>query len=525
MPCTRCLKWIVARQPTARPVLAAAACIVLTSLATLIASRQALSADHYALAFATAPTAVRVSPDGRELLIEFPGALPNGEADRVAKSLGPLLEGYAEGYGAVRYRLTEPSRAELNPASGTRVVVVTPQSQPEATDDDRRQLALVQARTAAKNGDLGAARVRLLDLAATRPGDLEPLLTLAELETSAGSWQHAIGLYNRVGGLFPEATDVFRDRDALARTHGPAFRIDGGATFGADGERAQTATVLGSMPLGERWRANVSLQTSHDETRGLRLPFSSSSTTYSGTKVLGDVGAVYDWGKPLGSTSLDLFAAPRTLGGALKHEFSTRFGDTTLGALYHQPYWGTVMAFAADARRDQIGVSQAMTLPDLWQAQLGAGLIRYGIPGYDSVAAGPSLLAGLSKGLPARWMPLDGMQIRVGYRLEAEYLSRTATALTGGLPLPLLDVRTREFHSLYAETSAPLGPGRASALLGYAVDRYGGSGPLATLRYASGDDSDRLAFGAEAGIEPSLDVKTRTLFHLGGHLVWRFGGN
>ena len=525
MLCKRYLKWIVARQKTARPVLIAAACVAFTAVASLIGSGQALSADHYTLDFATAPAAVRVSADGRELLIEFPGALPDGEADRVAKSLGPLLEGYAEGYGAVRYRLTEPATASLDPAAGARAVLVTPRSQPEATDDDRRQLALVQARRDGKNGNLEDARVRLTSLAAAQPGDPEPLLIMAELENDAGRWQRAIGLYNGLGRLFPEATDIFRDRNALARTHGPTIQIDGGATFGSGGERSQTATLLGSVPLGERWRASASVQTTHDEARDLRLPFSSTSARYSGTKVLGDVGLAYDWDKPLGTTRLDLFAAPRTLGVALKHEFSTRLGETTLGAFYHQPYWGTVTSFAADARRDQIGFSQAITLPELWQVQFGAGLIRYGIPGYDSVAAGPSVLAGLSKVLPPRWLPLDGLQVRLGYRLEAEYLSRTETADIGGVALPLLDVRTREFHSLYAETSAQWGPGRASALLGYAVDRYGGSGPLATLRYTGGEDSDRLGFSAEAGIEPSLDVKTRTLFHLGGHLVWRFGGN
>ncbi len=500
------------------------ACAVFLAVVVVTSSNGALSASHYALDFETAPTTVRVSDDERDILIEFPAALREGEADRVAKSLGPLLEGFAEGYGAVRYRLTEPATAALDPAFGAHTVMVTPQGQPEATEDDRRQLGIVQARSDGKAGNLESARVRLLDLAAAQPGDLQPLLALAEVETSAGHWQRAIGLYNGLGSLFPEATDVFRDRDALARTNGPAIRIDGGATFGAGGERAQTATVVASMPLSERWRVSASLQTSHDETRTLRRPFSSTAAAFSGTKVLGDIGVVYDWDKPLGTTHLNVLAAPRTLGFELKHEVSTRFGETTLGALYHQPYWGTVMSFAADARRDQIGVSHAVTWPESWQAQLGAGLIRYGIPGEDSVAAGPSVSAELSRGLPARWMPMEAMQVRIGYRLEAEYLSKTMTALAGGLALPLLDIRTREFHSLYAETSVPLGLGRISGLLGYAVDRYGGSGPLATLRYSGGQDGDRLAFRAEAGIEPSLDVKTRTLFHLGGNLVWRFGG-
>jgi len=485
---------------------------------------QELPAGHYALVFASRPSSVRVSPDGREFVVEFPAALADGEADRAARALGPLLEGYAEGYGAVRFRLSVPAQAAIASIGGRQAVEVAAQEQVQASADDERRLHLLEARVLARDGDVAGARVRLTQIADERPGDLEPLIALAETESAAGSWQHALGLYDGVRRLFPEATDIARDERALATRHAPFVRTDASATFGPGGERAQTVTITGDLPLAEDWRASASLQTAHDEIRQLRRSGSGVAADYSGTKLLTSLDLAHDWSQPGITTRLGVFASPRTFGASVKQEFTSRLGTTTLGAFYHQPYWGTVMAFAADARRDQVDFAQTVPLPDQWQVQVGVGLIRYGTPSRDSVASGPSALAGVSRALPERWLPLDGMQVRLGYRLEAEYLSRAAAGPTSAGPLPLLDMRAREIHSVYAETTASLGAGTATALFGYAIDRFGGGGPQAMLRYTGGEDSDRLAFSVEAGVEPSLDLRPRTLFHIGGFAIWRFGG-
>ncbi len=447
-----------ARKSAGRVAAVASALLLGLGLCALDGNGQSLSADQYALAFAAPPTSVRVTPDGREIVLEFAGPLHDGEAARAAKALGPLLEGYAEGYGAVRFRLTTPARIAARAPSDPKTILVTSQPDEPATPDDQRRLAMLQARGLARAGDLAGAQIRLRQLAADQPGDMEPLLTLAAVQSDSGRWQQALGLYGGVLRLFPEATDVTRDRNALSMQHAPFLRPEIGATFGPNGERAQTVTLTGDLPLGERWRGTASLQTTHDEIRGLRRAFSSTQADYSGTKALFGLGLAHDWDKSTGTTRLNLFAAPATVGVAIKHDITTRFGDTTVGVLYHQPYWGTVMAFAANARRDQVGVSQLVKLADQWQVQAGAGLIRYGIPGHDDVASGPSALAGLSKGLPASWLPRDGMELRLGYRLEAEYLSHAQTAPAEIGPLALLDTRAREIHSLYAEATAPLGP-------------------------------------------------------------------
>ncbi len=484
---------------------------------------QELPADRYALTFFSAPTTVRSSPDGRELLVVFAGALPDGEVDRVTHLLGPLLDSYAEGYGAIRFRLTMPVRASLASSSDRRVIDIVPQAAARASVEDRNRLQLLEAREQAREGDVEGARANLQRIIAERPTDIEPRLALADTEIGAARWKHALGLYDGLLHLFPEATDIGRDRTTLALQHAPSVRTEAGLTFGPGGERAQTGIISGDMPLGETWRVGASVQTTHDTIRALRRSGSGVAADFDGTKLLQDLSLIHQWRSPTDTTRVDVFAALKTTGFSLSQNLTTSLGQTTIGAYYHQPYWGTVMSFAANARRDQLGAAQTVSLPDRWEAQLGAGVVRYGLPGHDNVAAGPTVLAGISRGLPERWMPLPDMQTRLGYRLEAEYLSNTQTGPTSAGPLPLLDIRKREIHNLYAESSAPLGPGLASVSLGYAFDRFGGSGPQALIRYNGGLDGDRLSYSAEAGLGPSLDVRTRTLFHLGGSLVWRFG--
>jgi hypothetical protein len=77
------------------------------------------------------------------MLVQFAGALPDGEVDRVTHSLGPLFESYAEGYGALRFRLTMPVRASLAPTGVRRVIDIVPQTTSHANLEDEHRLQLL----------------------------------------------------------------------------------------------------------------------------------------------------------------------------------------------------------------------------------------------------------------------------------------------------------------------------------------------------------------------------------------------
>jgi hypothetical protein len=77
------------------------------------------------------------------MLVQFAGALPDGEVDRVTHSLGPLFESYAEGYGALRFRLPMPVRVSLAPTGVRRVIDIVPQTTSHANFEDEHRLQLL----------------------------------------------------------------------------------------------------------------------------------------------------------------------------------------------------------------------------------------------------------------------------------------------------------------------------------------------------------------------------------------------
>ena len=111
---------------------------------------------------------------------------------------------------------------------------------------------------------------------------------------------------------------------------------------------------------------------------------------------------------------------------------------------------------------------------------------------------------------------------RVGYQLAAEYISSVATPYGRGLPP--LDVRRREIHAAETTIEGLVGPGLLSATGGYAIDRYGGSGPVARLRYARPEEETKaLSFGVEGSLAPSLAQQSRVVWQASAFLLWRLG--
>lgn len=89
--------------------------------------------------------------------------------------------------------------------------------------------------------------------------------------------------------------------------------------------------------------------------------------------------------------------------------------------------------------------------------------------------------------------------------------------------MPPLDVRRREIHAAEATVERLVGPGLLTATGGYAIDRYGGSGPVARLRYARAEDEARpLSFGVEGSLAPSLAQQSRVVWQASAFLLWRF---
>ena len=464
-----------------------------------------------------APARVSLSEDRREVVLFFVGEVNEAAIKSAAASAGSELDGYTTGYGAARLRFAHPVQASLQ----GHTLEVQPDAAMVTAPQEQQRLAMLEAQSLGRTNPRAAA-VKLQDALHERPNDLDLLLALAGVQEQAGDWRQGLRSYDHALAVQPDAVDVARQRDALARQYGPVLQVDGSAIFGP-GERDQLVNFGAETPLAEGWRGFASALVQHSTINNLRQSGSDTARPYDGAKVQGQIGLERDW-TPATITKADITAAPQTFGAGINQQFVTRFGTTELVAKFHTPYWDTLTSFAANAHRDAVGIVHSATLGP-WRLSGGVDGLRYGLPRFSDVATGIGVAAGVARALPTGWMPA-GWRAEVGYQLDAEYLGRVQRVASGDsrVQLPLLDIRTREVHTLQAEAAGQVGPGELTALAGYSVDRYGGSGPLALVRYARPESSDSpLVFGVELATNPSLDFKTRQLYRVGAFLKWRLG--
>jgi hypothetical protein len=482
-------------------------------------------ARSYRLDFgAVRPVEVSQDATRREVVLRFVSPVPAARAEEVISGLGSLMEGYSLGYDSIRLRLAAPAHAYLADADNRAVVIETVGEEHLDPAAERRLIAL-EARLQARRGDSAAARARLEAALRDNPSDIDLLSALAATEEESGAWWRGVTLYDRALSIDPQAGDISRARDALAMRFGPSLRADAFSAFGANGERTYSGLLTAEAPIGSTWRLEFNGEVRRAELRTLPLSTGASITDYSDTKLRGEVAVSHRWDAS-GTTRAAAFGADHGPGFGLQHRWAWWMGETAVFGAWRRPYWESTSAFAADAWRDIIGVSHGVNLTPSLALRLELGGVRYGVPDEADVTSGTALGGGITYMLPPDTLPLEDWDMRLNYRVAAEYLRQNAAdALRGRADAqPLFDVRDREIHTVDVTLQGMLGPGSATAVAGWAWDRYAGSGPVALLRYANAETGlGRPSFGVEAAVAPSLAISARPVWRLGGFFVWHFG--
>lgn len=461
-----------------------------------------------------------VEVHGRDVVVVLDGAVSTALAERLSRMDG-LIENVAIGYDAVRLRLTGPA-AVRTVAGG---VLLTPQKPVGASPAwEQRRLLILQAQMQAQHGEARAAQARLAAALQDRPDDVDLLAGLASLDERAGRWHSGLTLYDQILSDNPGAEEIARARDALGLRVGPLLRTDVFVTASAGGERTQSVLLTGAAPLSEDWRADFAQETRHESARDVLRSDGLSGGAIDTTRVRSEFGVTRAWGADE-TTRAAVHLADGGPGFGLQHRFTSAWGTTTLSGDYKRPYWDTLTSLRANASRDLVQVQQEWRLSPALAAELGIGGERYGIPARRNLTEGGVVSAGLTWTVPARAVRRvlsRGWTARLGYQLAAEYIASVATPY--GQVLPPLDVRRREIHAAEATVERLVGPGLLTATGGYAIDRYGGSGPVARLRYARAEDETRpLSFGVEGSLAPSLAQQSRVVWQASAFLLWRFG--
>ena len=457
---------------------------------------------------------------GRDVVVVLDGAVSPALAEQLSRMDG-LIESVAIGYDTVRLHLTGPAVVRTV-ADG---VLLTPQGPVGGSPAwEQRRLMILQAQLQAQHGETRAAQVRLATALQDRPDDVDLLAGLASLDERAGRWHSGLTLYDQILSDNPGAEEIARARDALGLRVGPQLRTDVFVTASAGGERTQSVLLNGAAPLSEEWRADIAQETRHESARNVLRSDGLTGGAIDTTRVRSEFGVTRTWGED-DTTRAAVHLADGGPGFAAQHRVTWAWGTTTFSGDYKRPYWDTLTSLRANASRDLVEVQQEWQLSPAVAAELGGGGERYGIPAQRDLTKGGIVTAGLTWTLPARAVRRvlpQGWAARVGYQLASEYISSVATPYGRGLPP--LDVRRREIHAAEATVERLVGPGLLTATGGYAIDRYGGSGPVARLRYARADDEARaLSFGVEGSLAPSLAQQSRVVWQASVFLLWRFG--
>jgi hypothetical protein len=468
------------------------------------------------------PATARAEAGGREIVLIFPAAISPADIATLERATGSgLVEGLNMGQDAARLRLSRPAQPRLEPQGRGALLILEPAARGSGSWPERR-LALAEAEVALRAGDAARARETVAPLLAENPQDTALIERMAAIEAAAGRTRTAIYMYERALGLDPGASSLLAARRALAAQQGPYLRAEGFAVAAPGGERVASGQLWGGTPLRDGWRADFRSEVRYGAANNLRQAGQVAGGPFHATRARGEIAVERQWENG-GVTRLAALAAARSAGVGLQHSQRVARAEVTAQLAWNQSYWDTLMAFAGHAVRDRAALDVAFRPAAGFLAQLGGGYVRYGLPGASNVAQGAALAASLTWTAPERWMLVDGWQMRVGYRLGAEYLSSVAQGMTAnGTMQPLLDVRSREVHSLEAAIEGPIGPARVTVLGGYAYDRFGGSGPVGLIRVANQEEG-RLSFGLEGGVAPSLAENPRAVWRLGGFVLWRFG--
>lgn len=389
-----------------------------------------------------------------------------------------------------------------------------------------RRLQMLEAQLHLLTGRYGEAREAYQRLRVATPESAEPLAGLGAVARETDRQRLARQMYRDAVLLDPIDASLTRALAALERDSGSRIRADvelrmqrGG--LGTGKADIAVSEVGGHWNIGEGWRIGAIQGFAHvDAVQVLRAD--GAITDFSGDRIRTELFARYEW--PEGTVvSASLYANEWSAGFGLLGRLPDDTGQTTLRVEYHRPIWDFVEAIIDGAVRDRVSVERFQRFSPRWTARLEVGANRYGIPRDDDDLVQSATVRGDIR--LARVGDIEGLSI--AYALDAEYvLSQNDPLNATGVPFQPLPVVDREVHAGLVAYAGSLGTIEGSGrftyqgTVGYGVDRYGLSGPLAfgSVGYAVGGFEVAVRAGYVRNIGRSQGETTT----LGIALAWVF---
>ncbi|MCE7796314.1 hypothetical protein LWE61_07025 [Sphingobium sufflavum] len=349
---------------------------------------------------------------------------------------------------------------EARPASGS-----VPEDGAGTDARDARDMAMVAIRADLASGFTGSARRQAERLAARHPQDRDVARLMADTQAADGDHGVAARAYRRADATDPAA----RRAMALAPgsvSLGGTIRDGSGFTQTEAALRATVATGDGSAVTGAVRHVGTRADSAM-AADGLHSGIDTDAT-------LADLIFTTRIAPALrvdlsGGVWLDTGVA----GGGVRMVYGSSDTQLRVGYVHHMPDLSLAEQALGGGFLSQFSLGgSAQLLPEL-RSRFDFGWRRYGLSGLAD--AGETLtLAGQVDYILLR----RPVAVSLGYRLDAEYVRHLAYGPGGLARLPLSD---RENHTLQAFASSAIGPVLVTGGAGWTVDRFGGSGPNASL--------------------------------------------
>lgn len=472
--------------------------------------------------------ATKLSRSQNEVLLSFPGALPQFNSQALLDQANGLLTGVSVGFDTLLLQLAPGIGVARTDEDGSTIrLVIQPGLATGDTappDQGDLRLRLLEAQLLARTGDNDTARTRLETLRPQMSDSPEPLTALAGLDLQRGRWRLALSELQQAQQLDPGNPAIDDAIAAINRTQGSRVRTDFEYRQTDGGLGAGRATALieglsGHQLFGDGWR----------------IGFASDLTQVDAAQVRRVDGRVTKFSATLGRTEIflqhdgldgnivggSLYSNGDTVGAGLRGELPDASGVTLLRAEYHRPNWDFFESIINQGTRDRAALGRRQDFGHDITGRFEVAVNRYNVEGLSDVDRTVTVTGELRLG------NLAGVRgLSVAYVLDGEYVfkqsNRIAPDGTLYTPLSLVD---REVHALtlsYAGTFGSAGEGvfTYEASGGYGLDRYGKGGPLlgAVVGYSKGHFDGRLR---ASYVENIGRARGMTQIY-GGSLAWIF---
>jgi len=447
------------------------------------------------------PVKVRSQQDGRELLLQFDQPIDGTVLDELPRRLDGLIDGVQLGYDALLLLLAVDGMDArvLSQGRTVRVALARPADPVAAAETTREdadaeaRLELERARLLVSAGRDSAARVKLKRLAEAQPGNTEPLLLLADIETRQGRWREAVKLYDRALTLSPDTIDIVQAKARLIQEKGSFLRSDTDLQK-AQGQDRQIIERVTGRKVADDAPVAVGFAYEIRRAKSAMTPRANGvTTTFDDERHRLDLWGEHDAGWNL--TRGTLLVGPTAIGGAIEAVLRHKDAETRARFAYHEPYWDQYVGLVDGGTVDRAELAHRRTLLPRLDSEAAGRVSRYGLAGDDAVAYG------FGAGVLVRWTLPEPVEVfSLGYGLFAEYINRRDTQLNdAGAEFNPMAISSVEIHTLDLTVSDQIGPYvRYLVTAGYAADRLNGRGPV---------------FGAELVWLPLVDLEAGMRFN------------